>query len=156
MNSTEYLPLLMLDVRPLIEQGHDPLEEILQALDRLSSDGLLLLITPFRPGPLITLLEQRGYRLRETELGQDHWQVEILTAATPEIADYRNLPTPEPLERVLTQVATLPPNGAFLARVPRVPTLLFPLLKERQLDWATLEITDGSAFIFIKRAGNTA
>ncbi|MCP4924613.1 MAG: DUF2249 domain-containing protein [Gammaproteobacteria bacterium] len=154
MNSDKYSPLLTLDVRPLIEQGHDPLEEILQALDRLSSDGLLLLITPFRPGPLITLLQERGYRLYATELGPDHWQVEIHTATTPEIADYRNLPTPEPLEQVLTRLTTLSANGAFLARVPRVPTLLLPLLKERQLDWATLETTDGSALIYIKKAGN--
>jgi len=83
MTDTEYSPLLTLDVRPLIEHGNDPLQEILQTLERLTPDGLLLLATPFRPGPLITLLEDRGYRLLAVELGPGHWQIEIMKPAAP-------------------------------------------------------------------------
>jgi uncharacterized protein (DUF2249 family) len=154
--TAECSPLLSFDARPLLEQGDDPLEEILQILDRLTPDGLLVLTAPFRPGPLITLLTDRGYRLHASELGPRHWQVEILTAAAPEIADYRDLPAPEPLEEVLKNVTQLPPGGSFLARVPRAPRLLFPFLEGRHLDWATLEEESGSVFLYIQRPGDAA
>jgi uncharacterized protein (DUF2249 family) len=154
--ATEGSPLLALDVRPSLERGDDPLDEILQTLDRLTPDGLLVLTAPFRPGPLITLLTDRGYRLHASKLGPRHWQVEILTPLASEIADYRDLPAPEPLEEVLKNATHLSPGSSFLARVPRVPRLLFPLLKERHLDWAILEEESGSAFLHIHRGGDTA
>ncbi|HJL53244.1 MAG TPA: DUF2249 domain-containing protein [Arenicellales bacterium] len=149
--ATANSPLLQLDVRLLLEQGHDPLLDILHMLDRLTPDGLLVLTTPFRPDPLITLLEERGYRLNPVELDPNHWQVEILPSAAPEITDYRDLPAPEPLEKILTEVAQLPIDGVLLARVPHVPGLLFPMLEKHKLAWSVLEESDGSAIIHIHK-----
>jgi len=144
-------PLLYLDVRPLLEAGADPLEEILARVEQLATDGLLRLTAPFRPTPLITLLSQRGYRVSCAQADTQRWELEILAADAPAIEDYRDLEAPEPLEQTLLHVTPLPPGAAFLVRVPRLPKLLFPLLEERNLDWESLEEPDGTAIIHIRR-----
>ncbi len=151
MTAAETTPLLDLDVRPLLEQDHDPLLEILQALEQLTADGLMMLSAPFRPDPLITLLENRGYRLNPIELDPHHWRVEILTAAAPDITDYRDLTTPETVEKILAQVTRLPLKGSFIARIPPLSTPLLSMLQEHHLDWSILEDTDGSAIIHVQR-----
>jgi len=110
MTATENSPLLTLDVRPQIEQGNDPLQEILQTLERLTPDGLLLLTTPFRPGPLISLLEDRGYRLHAIELGPSHWQIEITKPVAPKLPDMNQLSLDQapPLEIPATFFLTAP------------------------------------------------
>jgi uncharacterized protein (DUF2249 family) len=114
MNDGDLLSFLALDVRPLIERGEDPLEKILETLDRLTPDGSLWLTTPFRPDPLIRLLEARGYQPQATELGPDHWQTEIRAATAAKTADPHN---PDPAMRGLSLDQAPPleiPTGFFL------------------------------------------
>jgi len=89
MNNVDQSSFLALDVRPLIARGEDPLDKILETLDRLTPDGSLWLTTPFRPDPLIRLLEARGYQPQATELGPDHWQTEIRSSTAAKTADPR-------------------------------------------------------------------
>lgn len=56
-----------LDVRPMIARGVDPLEVILAAAGRLAPGEALLVVAPFRPAPLLVLLESRGYGVGATE-----------------------------------------------------------------------------------------
>jgi len=114
MNDDDQLPFLALDVRPLIERGEDPLDKILESVDRLTPDGSLWLTTPFRPDPLIRLLEARGYFPQAIELGADHWQTEIRAFTAPKIADPRS---PDPAMRGLSLDQAPPleiPAGFFL------------------------------------------
>ncbi|MCP4007689.1 MAG: DUF2249 domain-containing protein [bacterium] len=143
--------LSFLDVRPILEQGRDPLSRILDRLDQLPSDGVLKLIAPFRPGPLLSLLGGRGYRLSARELEPGLWGVEIQPPGAAEIADYCDLEAPLPLERILEATPGLESGDALLARVPREPRMLFPHLKERGLTWEVHREFDGSALICVRR-----
>lgn len=52
-----------LDVRPLLASGVDPLQTILAATRRLQPGGALRVLAPFRPAPLLALLEAQGFRV---------------------------------------------------------------------------------------------
>jgi len=139
--------LVCLDVRPLLDDGRDPLDHILGQLEQLPAHGVLKVIAPFRPGPLLSLLAWRGYRAVARELEPRVWETEIQPQGAVEIADHRELEAPLPLERILEATPALEPGGVLLARVPRVPSLLFPHLEQRQLTWEVHREPDGSALI---------
>lgn len=57
------------DARPVIEGGGHPMNEIMDALNKLRAGELLELITPFIPAPIIDLADSKGYNswsVRET------------------------------------------------------------------------------------------
>jgi uncharacterized protein (DUF2249 family) len=66
-----------LDVR---EIDGEPFDNIMTALEELSSDESLLLINSFEPEPLYDVLEDRGYKYETTNPSPDEWQVEIRRA----------------------------------------------------------------------------
>lgn len=63
-----------LDVR---EIDGEPFENILAALEELSSDESLLLINSFEPEPLYNVLEDRGYEYETANPSPQEWHVEI-------------------------------------------------------------------------------
>lgn len=69
----------------------------------------------------------------------------------PDIVDLCDLEAPEPMQIILLACAHLGPHENYLARLPHVPTLLFPQLETRGLIWQVYEETDGSAVILIRR-----
>ncbi len=142
--------LTVLDVRPILAGGVDPLDDIRTALDGLRDDGALVLMAPFRPVPLLRLLSGQGY----TTQVEDHGDSFVVTAAGPTAdgpLDLRDLPAPEPLEQVLLKSTALVPGASFLARVPRVPQLLLPRLTERGMTWRVVGLPDGSALLHVSR-----
>jgi len=68
-----------------------------------------------------------------------------------EIMDLRNLEAPEPMEKILLACAQLKADDRFLARLPHVPTPLFPHLASRGLEWQILEEETGSVVVLIRR-----
>lgn len=58
----------MLDVRPILEGGKDPLDQIMRTIHSLKEDDVLCIINSFEPTPLIALLGTKGY-LSFTEKG---------------------------------------------------------------------------------------
>jgi len=144
-------PLATLDVRPILAAGADPLGEILARLRGLPDDGVMKLLAPFRPTPLLSLLSARGYRAAAREFAPDCWGVEVLAPSAPAIEDLRELEAPEPLERILEASAKLAPGEACAARTPRHPRLLLPRLDERGLDCAVYEEPDGTALVYVRR-----
>jgi AcrR family transcriptional regulator/uncharacterized protein (DUF2249 family) len=144
-------PLSALDVRPILAAGGDPLREILARLGRLPDDGVMKLVAPFRPTPLLSLLSARGYRAAAREFAPDCWGVEVLAPSAPAIEDLRELEAPEPLERILEASATLAPGEACAARTPRHPRLLLPQLEERGLRYEVYEEPDGTALVYVWR-----
>jgi hypothetical protein len=111
----------------------------------------LKLTAPFRPAPLLVLLKGRGFRCKVREVEPALFEVEIQPPGACEIEDLRDLPAPEPLERVLEATAQLAPGAAFLARVPRYPRLLLPRLEERGIEWAVHEEPDQSALLYVRK-----
>ncbi len=75
----------------------------------------------------------------------------ISAANLPDIIDLRGLEAPEPMQKILLACAQLGPDDKYLARLPHVPTLLFPHLQTRGLNWQVFEEEDGSAVILIRR-----
>ncbi|MBW2713670.1 MAG: DUF2249 domain-containing protein [Deltaproteobacteria bacterium] len=143
--------LVELDVCPILDTGKDPLETITGILSNMAPDGLFLVSAPFRPSPLVQLLESRGYNVQVQKVANKTWELEVMGELAPKIKDYRELEAPEPLQRILEQVETLAPGQAMMARLPRVPHPLFVRLKERALRWEVIEHVDGTALVHIRR-----
>ncbi|HKB70062.1 MAG TPA: DUF2249 domain-containing protein [Thermoanaerobaculia bacterium] len=63
-------PDRILDVRPILQSGGDPLNEILAAADTVPEGGSLVVIAPFEPMPLYGVMRQLGFSHEtETETG---------------------------------------------------------------------------------------
>ncbi len=144
--------LALLDVRPIITGGQDPLRAILSAVEALPPSGMLVLDAPFRPAPLLALLSRRGHGVAATEVEAGHWIVEVVVGGAPPVEDLRDLEPPEPMERVLAASEALRPGGIYLARLPRIPRLLLPHLRERELRFEVLERADGAAVLRVEKA----
>lgn len=50
-----------LDVRPLLERGIEPFLQIRTEISALRPDEGLILLSPFRPSPLIQMLQAEGF-----------------------------------------------------------------------------------------------
>lgn len=53
-----------LDVRDMLCRGEEPFGVIMQAVAALGPGQALRLVAPFRPLPLIALMEERGYNVQ--------------------------------------------------------------------------------------------
>ena len=51
----------VIDARPMLESGEQPLGPVMSALGDLDDDEVLKLITPFLPAPIIDLSSSKGY-----------------------------------------------------------------------------------------------
>ena len=146
------VPLLALDVRPILARGDDPLAQILATLKRLAPAGVLLLTAPFRPAPLLTLLTARGYGCECGETAGGVWFLIVEPPESHAILDLRDLEAPEPMEQILLHSSKLEGDGFLVARLPRVPKMLLPHLQQRGLSWNVEEVADGSALLCVKRS----
>ncbi len=75
----------------------------------------------------------------------------VLGDLSPEIVDLRDLEAPGPMEKVLLACSQLEDGVFFLAQVPRIPTMLFPHLKNRGLCWWVHAETDQSALLLVRK-----
>ncbi len=141
--------LVSLDVRPILSGGTDPLEDILAALAIVLPGGVLSLIAPFRPTPLLRLLGEQGHLVVDRETGEDSWSIDIVVGGAPCIDELLDLEPPEPLERALEATATLAPGERYIARLPRFPKLLLPHLAQRSLAFETTEAPDGTTLLHV-------
>jgi hypothetical protein len=67
------------------------------------------------------------------------------------VLDARALPPPEPMERTLDALATLPPEDRLVLRLPRQPFPLFDLLHRMGYLWE-VSGTEGDYQILIRLA----
>ncbi len=65
----------VLDVRPLIKGGVEPFNAIMDAVGGLSPGQSLLLIAPFKPAPLFSVMERKGFSAKAESLDNGDWQV---------------------------------------------------------------------------------
>ena len=146
--------LQVLDVRPTLARGDHPVDEVLAAADALAPGGVVELIVPFEPRPLMQRLVEHGCTVQSfaPATAGDPWVVRAGKGGLAPLRDYADLEAPEPLERVLADVTALPPGTPYLARLPRNPVMLVPQLEARGLEHALTQRPDGSALLWARRA----
>lgn len=140
----------VLDVRPVIARGEHPLLEALAAAGALEERGVLELIAPFEPRPLMAKLRDAGCEVVSAQQADGSWLVRAGKGSLPPLAEYAELTPPEPLERVLEAVSLLPPGAVFVAHLPRDPLLVRPQLEARGLAWQVALRPDRSAVLWVR------
>ncbi|MHB8141431.1 MAG: DUF2249 domain-containing protein [Vulcanimicrobiaceae bacterium] len=68
---------LILDVRPILERGDEPFEQIMAAVNSLGNGEVLLLIAPFEPKPLFRVMERKGVTYDCREIGPGEYHVRL-------------------------------------------------------------------------------
>jgi uncharacterized protein (DUF2249 family) len=79
--------IITLDVREAIRQGREPFARIMQAVAELKASQDLLLIAPFKPAPLFSVLAAQGFSHNAKETATGDWEVRFTrsqpTSASP-------------------------------------------------------------------------
>lgn len=138
-----------LDVREDLRQGREPFARIMAAVGALGEGEVLHLRSPFEPRPLFNVLGKRGFAHEAQAHAPDDWSSwfwkqqapdetsGVATAGAPAAGatehwlDVRGLQPPEPLQRTLAALETLPHGHSLIQLNTRVPQLLFPMLAEQ-------------------------
>ena len=140
-----------LDVRPIIESGKDPFQNIMAAVKELNDDNILLIINSFEPIPLYSVLGKQGfehwtekendvfriYFYKNKEVVQDEKSSE--QKASSKEAEYKNvieldvrdLVPPEPMIKILETLSQVDEDTLLLVHHHREPMMLYPKLEER-------------------------
>lgn len=141
MNTRE----ITVDVREDLKRGRPPLDRILSAVRGLAAGASLRLIAPFKPTPLLDLLQREGFSHTGQETVGGDWEVVFTrdsaletepaeAEAAPEnvlLVDARGLEPPEPMRRILEAAETLPAGAELLAHTDRLPVFLLEQLTAR-------------------------
>lgn len=141
---------VLLDVRPLLAQGTDPLAHILATVEGLLPGSLLVILAPFRPKPLEALLGSRGHAVSVVPGRDGTFNLVCVIGGAPALLDLRELEPPEPLERVLVLAERLAAGECLLAWLPRTPRWLLPQLAQRGFPHEVVELSDGSAMLRVQ------
>jgi uncharacterized protein (DUF2249 family) len=159
------------DVRDDIRSGREPFSKIMSAAARLQADQELLIIAPFEPTPLFSVMKQQGFSYTAKPTPTGDWEVLFTRQATtpPVVAsssqsfetvspimqvievDARGLEPPQPMVKILETLAGLPQGVPLDARTDRRPVHLFAQLEERGFTAESEEQTDGSYLTHIRR-----
>ena len=53
----------ILDIRPILDAGEEPIQMVIKFLDSMGSDIILLVLAPFKPEPLIDMARKKGFQV---------------------------------------------------------------------------------------------
>lgn len=169
----------LLDVRPTLDRGGDPFNEIMGELALLPDGDVLQVINSFEPTPLITIARSKGfeswidsqgdevhtYFIKAGEVKEDIQQgdriYEIpfeehetrLSAFNDAVRylDVRDLEMPLPMITILKELEELEENFALYVHHKKVPQYLLPELKDRNFTvWITV-VDDSNVKLLIHR-----
>lgn len=166
-------PTITLDVRDDLRQGREPFSKIMNAVGRLGVNEQLLLVAPFEPAPLFSVLGRQGFHHVSKRLQSGDWEVlftkqtgsdtafvppktppcNVVKSTSGEIVDVdaRGLEPPQPMVKILEALAKLPGGAALRAHTNRKPMHLYVQLEERGFAGETEEQDDGSHITIIRR-----
>lgn len=174
MKNADAEKMLVLDVRPAIDSGNDPLQLILKHIRQLEPGQILKLINSFEPIPLIQLLSKQGFEsyveatgenlvqtyfhkkegakdiaTHETSSGKN-WE-EILERYKDNIKsiDVRKLEMPLPMLTILDELDKLPEEQALYVYHKRIPVFLLPELEERKFSHRIKEVSESEVHLII-------
>lgn len=167
--------IITLDVRPVIENGKDPLNLILEKIKSLQANQVLEIINSFEPTPLMFLLKKQGFESYAEAVNDNFVQTyfykthdtapaetfskENSAAGWDEIVqrfegklqttDVRQMEMPRPMLTILEALDNLPADEALFVYHKRIPVFLLPELAERKFDYRIKEISDGEVHLLI-------
>ncbi len=159
MKNTNSNLVVTLDVRPVLQAGNDPFNEIMGAVAKLKDEETLQIINTFEPIPLIAKMKAKGYNswTERPEAGIIHTFFKKDSAVQvneelPEVKasdelsfqekvdffgdkkrtiDVRHLEMPEPMVAILKEIETLDDDHALFVEHKKMPQFLLPELKNR-------------------------
>lgn len=167
------VPLLELDVRPILRAGGEPFGQIMQAVASLVPGQGLRLLATFKPVPLFSVLGAKGFSHEVRELVGGDWEVVFRptdvaagVAASATAAsdgsdwpdplhhlDNRELDPPEPMVRILTATEEMKTGEVLSALLCREPIFLLPELAKRGHAWRGGFEPDGTTYKILVRIG---
>ena len=151
MNKSLAESFVIIDLPSSPEDEGEPLQSLLVTLAQLPVGGLLKLRAAKRPDVLIESLQNRNYDVQVRQWQTKTWDVEVRATCALGIDDLRELEAPVPMEKVLIACSKLGADDLYLARLPRVPVMLFPHLEVRGLQWQVHEEVDQSALLLVRK-----
>ena len=177
LNNLEPGQLVPFDVRPLLSGGTDPLQQILAKVSQLQEGQVLQIINTFKPMPLITLLNKKGYSAftevvneqlihtyfykdsvqaaagpAEAENKSDDWEsVEQRFSGRTRMVDVRQLEMPGPMLTILGELESLAEGEALFVHHKKIPVYLLPELSDRKFDYRIRDIREGDVHLLIFR-----
>jgi uncharacterized protein (DUF2249 family) len=167
--------LVVLDVRPIIGSGKDPLNIITEKVKGIQIGQVLKIINSFEPVPLMLLLEKQGFAVyadliddnlvetyfcKQSKVESYQSTEEKHTASEwggalnkfqnkLQVIDVKNLEMPLPMLTILEALENLPEDQALFVYHKRIPVFLLPELTERKFDYRINEISDGDVQLLI-------
>lgn len=163
-----------LDVRPILDEGGDPLNTIMINVNKLTPNQALKIINTFEPTPVIIILEKRGFTaytqiLSDKEVhtylyntsGAEEIKADAKSDSTGfdemlakfennlDIVKVEKLEPPLPMMMVLEACDNLQAGKAVYVYHKRIPVFLLPELQDRNLDYRINEIEEGDVRILI-------
>lgn len=170
-----------LDVRPILRDGGEPFELIMQAVNALGPDQGLRLLATFQPVPLFHMMGSRGFTHEATELDGGEWEVLFSPSRSEEVTapaaadpapfvpddtsewpepdqhlDNRELDPPEPMVQILAAIEAMQHGQVLSALLCREPMFLIPELQKRGHRWQGGFEPDGTTYkILVRVAGNS-
>jgi uncharacterized protein (DUF2249 family) len=128
-----------LDIRDIPQAKGEPFTSIMAAVDALRPGEPLLLTAPFKPEPLLRLLDSKGFDHRTSFDGEGNWHVLFTRRPQLEPTIDASNPLTWPRPTTLVDLTTLPLKsatdavlGALEGLLPK--QVLFALLRENPTD----------------------
>ncbi|OQP64010.1 hypothetical protein A3860_21560 [Niastella vici] len=167
--------IVVLDVRPVMASGKDPLNIILEKIRALQPKQVLKIQNTFEPTPLMKLLQKQGFESYATAINNnlvETWFYGRSATAPPnntpltdatknwnqlferfkdrlQTIDVRNLEMPLPMLTILEALDNLAAGTALFVYHKRIPVLLLPELVQRKFDYRIKEISDREVHLLI-------
>jgi hypothetical protein len=174
---------IRMDVRMDLAAGLDPLNKIIEALNRLKETELLCIVNTFEPLPLLRIIAKRGFsfevaidehnnvlswigRENAVILG-DGAKINMLRRSSFEsrvsffferlqFLDVSTLEMPGPMMQILDGLEKLPAGHALLVSHRKIPLLLFAELHDNGFLCDVCEFSEGNVQLLFYRLGDIA
>ncbi len=164
--------IVQLDVRPILNSGKDPFNDIMKKIKDLKDDETLLIINSFEPIPLYSVLGRKGFDHFTQKEGdvfkvyffkqrqsQGELSSENLKKDEPDLnnfekvveLDVRDLPPPEPMIKILEMLSQIDEQTVLLVHHHREPIMLYPKLEERGYEAISYKIDDNYFKVLITK-----
>lgn len=131
---------LVLDVRPLLREGVEPLPAIIEAKSRLAPGQSLRLLAPFDPKPLYGIFEADDFSTQTRKIDESLWEIcfspgEADTSATLHQIDLRGKHANERLRQSLDAVSCLERGQSLELHTSDRPEDLLKTLSRETTDY---------------------